>query len=664
MRRVRSWILFALTLVVLQDTAGQIPSRYLISFRDKATSPFSLSAPASFLSPRSIERRTRFNIPLDSTDLPVTPRYLDSLRAIPTVEVISVSKWMNQVAIQTSDPTALQAINQLTFVKTVQPIAARSSGQSRSNGHKKFGEESTGIPALTARAAADFYNYGASFNQVHLHNGEFLHNLGLRGQNMVIGLLDAGYQNYLTVKAFDSVRANGQVLGTHDFVRNEQSVNEDDAHGMYCFSTIAANIPGQFVGTSPKSLFYLFRTEDAASEYPVEEHNWVCGAEKLDSAGGDLISSSLGYYDFDAPFNTPLYDHTYSQMNGNTTTAAIGADLAAKKGILVVNSAGNEGNKTWHYIITPADGDSVLAVGAVNSSGEVAAFSSYGPSSDGQVKPDLASVGVQTVIQGTSNAITTGNGTSFAAPNLAGLVACLWQGFPEFNNMAIIAALRASGSIANAPNDRIGYGIPDVKKALLTLLKDFTSVSGTLSSCKTTLTWTSKDVSAMKYEIERRSPGDTAFTKIAERQGEGLTFSNRTYQLSDALINTKAGVLQYRIKQVVDTASATAIYLDTVTINLQAACVPVATPGQNAAMLMPNPARGTVSINIVTTQAVPNLQIVISDLLGKVVVRESKSKGAGQAILPVSIHHLARGTYHVRIYDNGKLLTTLDLLKL
>ncbi|HVG11392.1 MAG TPA: hypothetical protein VM843_00250, partial [Flavisolibacter sp.] len=197
MGTVRSWVLLALTLVVLQDTAGQMPSRYLIAFRDKATNPFSLSAPVSFLSPRSIDRRSRFNIQLDSTDLPVTPRYLDSLRAIPTVEIISVSKWMNQVAIQTSDPTALQAIDKLTFVKTVLPIAARKSGQNRSTYHNKFGEESEGIPSLTGRVAADFYSYGASFNQVHIHNGEFLHNLGLRGQNMVIGLLDAGYQNYL-----------------------------------------------------------------------------------------------------------------------------------------------------------------------------------------------------------------------------------------------------------------------------------------------------------------------------------------------------------------------------------------------------------------------------------------------------------------------------------
>ena len=184
------------------------------------------------------------------------------------------------------------------------------------------------------RVTADVYDYGLSAAQVAIHNGQFLHNIGLRGQNMIIGMLDAGYQNYLTVKAFDSVRANGQILGTYDFVAGEVSVNEDNAHGMQCLSTIAANIPGQFVGTAPKASFYLFRTEESATEYPIEEHNWVCGAERVDSAGGDVISSSLGYYDFQGVFNSPLYNHVYADMNGNKTIPAIGADLAAKKGIL------------------------------------------------------------------------------------------------------------------------------------------------------------------------------------------------------------------------------------------------------------------------------------------------------------------------------------------
>src|SRR5947209_2618824 len=163
-----------------------------------------------------------------------------------------------------------------------------------------------------------FYNYGQSFDQVHIHNGEFLHDIGLRGQSMIIGMLDAGYQNYTSLHAFDSAIANGQVLGVYDFVDHDNSVVEDNAHGMECFSIIASDIPGQFIGTAPKADFYLFRTEDVNSEYPIEEHNWVCGAERIDSSGGDVITSSLGYNTFD----NPAFNHTYADLNGHTTISA------------------------------------------------------------------------------------------------------------------------------------------------------------------------------------------------------------------------------------------------------------------------------------------------------------------------------------------------------
>jgi subtilisin family serine protease len=268
---------------------------------------------------------------------------------------------------------------------------------------------------------------------------------------MVIALLDGGFFNYTTLDAMDSIIINNQVLDTWDFYSNNTTVSDDHPHGMQCLSTIAANIPGQFIGKAPKANFLLYRTEDTNSEYPIEEFNMVCGMERADSAGADVISASLGYSEFDdASFN-----HTYAQMNGSTTIAAIGADLAAKKGILFVNAAGNEGSNAWHYIITPADADSVLAVGAVSTSGAVGSFSSYGPSSDGQVKPDVASVGVGAMVQSTSNTVVTGSGTSFACPNMAGLSSILWQGFPEVSNMRIVRALREAGSIAASPNDRM-----------------------------------------------------------------------------------------------------------------------------------------------------------------------------------------------------------------
>jgi hypothetical protein len=261
-------------------------------------------------------------------------------------------------------------------------------------------------------------------------------------------------------------------------------------------------------------------------------------------------------------------------MNGNTTIAAIGADLAVKKGILVVCAAGNDGANSWHYIITPADADSVLTVGAVNASGQVWPSSAYGPSSDGQIKPDVASVGWGTFVQSPNNNIGSGSGTSYACPNMAGLTTCLMQGFPEFNNMKIISALRRAGNNVTSPDDRIGYGIPDMKKALLILIKDFAASTASVNSCQTTISWMSKDMSAMKYEIERKAPNETSFTKITEVSGTGSSFATHNYSVNDVVYGLPAGTATYRIKQIIDTSATTftADYIDTITLEVNPLC--------------------------------------------------------------------------------------------
>lgn len=418
----------------------------------------------------------------------------------------------------------------------------------------------------------DFFNYGTgSLAEINLHKGQFLHNIGLRGQGMVIAILDGGFFNYNTLDAMDSIVLNNQVLDTWDFYSNNTTVADDHPHGMQCLSTIAANIPGLFIGKAPKAKFMLYRTEDVSSEYPIEEFNMVCGMERADSAGADVISASLGY----AEFNDPSFDHTYAQLNGNTTIAAIGADLAAKKGILFVVAAGNEGSVPWHYIMTPADGDSVIAVGAVNTSGAVGSFSSYGPSVDAQVKPDVASIGVNAMVQSTTNTVAIGSGTSFACPNMAGLSSILWQAFPEVNNMRIARALREAGSIVSTPDDRIGYGIPDLKSAFGTLLIEFATSTSTIDTCTASVTWTSKDVSAMKYEIERKLPGQPVYTKIGELFPQpGNLLAIHSYQFSNTIINSPSGSVSYRIRQIIDTALAsfTAVYIDTTAVSITSGC--------------------------------------------------------------------------------------------
>jgi hypothetical protein len=440
-------------------------SKHIIVLKDKQQNTFSLSNPSGFLSAKALTRRTKYNLVIDSTDLPVSKVYLDSIRLSGNVKILNTSKWLNQVLIETTDNAALQKINQFPFVVSRTPIAKRT----RAN-EKEF-EETVSDDAVYGRrkrSAARSLDYGNSFSQVHIHEGEYLHDNGFRGKGMTVAVFDAGFLGYLTNSGFDSIRNNNRIAGTWDFVKNESSVNEDHVHGMWCFSIMAANKPGQMVGTAPDATYYLFRTEDAASEYPIEEQNWAAAAEMADSLGVDLISSSLGYTEFD----NSTFDYEYADMNGDNTIITRAADFAAKKGMIVTNSVGNYGGNAWKYLVAPSDGDSVLAVGATNASGQIASFSSYGPSADGRVKPDVVSVGWNTFIINTSGNVAQGNGTSFSNPNIAGLITCLWQAFPDFNNIEILNAVKQSANKYATPDERFGYGIPNMKKAFELLLNE------------------------------------------------------------------------------------------------------------------------------------------------------------------------------------------------
>lgn len=647
-------------------------TRYVVKLKDKGGNPFSLSAPSAYLSQRAIDRRTRYGIAIDSTDLPVTPSYITQIDNINNVTILNVSKWLNSISIQTTDANAIAAINGLSFVQSVTAIAARVATTGDTE-RSKFHIENDFTPLNNTQRptniTADFYNYGTnSFNEINLHKAQFLHNIGLRGQGMQIAMLDNGYTGYTSLPSFDSLNINAQVLGTWDFVNRETSVINDGNHGMQCLSTIAANIPGQFIGKAPKAGFWLFKTEDDASEYPIEELLWACGAERADSSGADVISCSLGYgYDFDGG----VPDHPYSTLDGNTTMAAIAADLAAKKGILVFNSAGNEGSSPFHFITTPADGDSVVAVGAVSTSGVVGNFSSYGPSGDGQIKPDVASVGVNAIVQFPFG-ISTNNGTSFSCPNMAGLGTILWQGFPEFNNMRIVRALREAGSIASAPNDRIGYGIPDLKAAFGKLLTEFATSSSSTNGCRVMVNWTSKDIGAMKYEIERKGPGETNFTKVGEVvPTPGVSLATHNYEFINTLTTGSSGIFSYRIRQIIDNDAATftAVYIDTTVATLAAPCVVtgVVNPGtvNNYIVVRPNPSIGaTATLIIETTDAIQSMPILIYNMNGRLVQRSQESKGAGKKIIDLPVSKLPKGKYFINVYNKNVLIGTAEFIRL
>jgi serine protease AprX len=459
-------------LIIILFFAKQLQAqefKYLIHFSDKNNNGFSLSDPQAFLSNKSIDRRAKQNIKIDSTDLPITSSYVDSLSGLPTIRILNHSKWFNQVLISLTDTTQLHQVVQFSFV--------RSFEQVNNNLRKKITGKVAGIQTNISRNTSatfktygpDTLNYGASQGQIYIHDGEYLHKQGFHGEGMTIAILDDGFNSYLTNPAFDSIRNQNRILGTYDFVNLKVSVNEEDQHGANCFSIIAANLPGKFIGTAPAASYWLFKTEDITSETPVEEENWVAAAEFADSAGVDLISTSLGYGYFD----DSAYNLDYAKRNGHTSLVSRAANFAVSKGMIVTASAGNSGGLTGEqkYILCPADGDSVYTVGSVDASGQIASSSSWGPNSSGQVKPDGVSVGEGAFFVAPDGNVNSGSGTSYSNPNLAGLITCLWQAFPEFASYEILNAVRVSSNLYNTPDNRYGYGLPDFEKAY-TILQD------------------------------------------------------------------------------------------------------------------------------------------------------------------------------------------------
>lgn len=457
-------LLFTALCITIASTAfAQDYKKWIVVFKDKNNSPYSFNQPEEFLSQRCIDRRTRYKLKPDSSDLPVNPDYIEQVLAKGNIEYLSQSKWLNQILVFCRKETTMT--NKVAGLPFVSKVFAVGDDLFAARKPSSFKEKTAPAKLKNAnKIEANRFDYGNSYDQVHIHNGEFLHNKGFDGKGMVIAMLDAGFYGYQTTIAFDSARARGQFLGEKDFVDFDGTVNEDDSHGSNCLSIIASEVPGQMTGTAPLANFWLLRSETTSSEFPVEEHNWAAAAEFADSAGADMISSSLGYYVFD----DPVFDHTYNEFYKNSTIVSRAAAYAAKKGMIVTNSAGNEGDGGWKYIIFPADCDSVCSVGATDKDGNLASFSSRGY--NGKLKPNIVSVGATTAIYAFYG-LSYGDGTSYSNPNINGLIACLWQAFPEMNNMDILKAVYKSSDRYDTPDNKYGYGEPDMKKAYRKLMK-------------------------------------------------------------------------------------------------------------------------------------------------------------------------------------------------
>jgi hypothetical protein len=442
--------LLVFLLFSLQMTAFS-QKQYLIVFKDKANSTYSVSNPKQFLSDRSIQRRAKQKIAVTERDLPPNASYLSEVSKT-GAKILYKSRWLNAVLVDTDEAT-LGKILKLSFVKGLEGAGDIRYVRTNSTGktdkiRNKFGTE----------GEAD---NGFSQTQLAMMGADKMHQKGFRGEGMLIGVLDSGFQNADQLSFFKDLFAEKRVIGTFDFVDRELNVYNDHTHGTSVLSCMAAYESGRIVGTAYKASYLLLRTEDVFSETKREEANWLFGAEMADSVGVDVINTSLGYSTFD----NPAQNYKYSDMNGDRALATRAADWAAQAGILVVASAGNEGDDEWKYIGTPADADSIIAVGAVTSTRNPALFSSYGPSADGRVKPDLAAQGQGTLVGTPANSTNYSNGTSFASPLLAGFAAGFWQAFPELTNMQVRAYLIRSASQYENPDTRVGYGIPDFDKA-------------------------------------------------------------------------------------------------------------------------------------------------------------------------------------------------------
>jgi len=435
---------------------AQRAGQYLLLFRDKAGTPFRIDRPDQFLSARSVSRRQRQGIAVTERDLPVTPAYLTGLRQAGAT-VLYTSRWLNAALVQIA-PTQLPALLALPYVQGLETgrvlnnarLGATDQPVTDDERASKFGR-ATSVPA-----------YGPGDFQLRQLGVDQMHDSGYHGETMLVAILDAGFLRANQVSFLNSLFAENRVLATYDFPDREADVYDDDEHGLNVLSVMAAEAPNQLYGPAYKATYLLLRTEIAASENPVEEAYWLIGAEYADSTGADVINSSLGYTTFDNPAD----NHTYADLTGTKTLISRAATWAADAGMVVVNSAGNEGNSAWRYIGAPADSPGVLSIGAVDRNGLLARFSSVGPTPDGRLKPDLVALGQGTVLGTSAGSIVGGNGTSFSGPLVAALAAGFWQAYPTLSAAQVRNLLRQSGSQADRPDVQYGYGIPNFGRAI------------------------------------------------------------------------------------------------------------------------------------------------------------------------------------------------------
>ena len=418
--------------------------KYRISLKDKAATDYSLQKPEMYLSKKSIERRKRQGLEIDSTDLPVCKKYVDAIRK-KGVHVLVTGKWDNFVTVSCNDSMLIAEIAGLPFVRSTERVwrgVAKRASERDSLINKPLRTDSL---------------YGPAITQIKMSHADRLHEAGFKGQGMTIAVIDAGFHNVDKIEAMKNIN----ILGTRDFVNPEADIYAESSHGMSVLSCMAMNQPNVMIGTAPEASYWLLRSEDEYSENLVEQDYWAAAIEFADSVGVDVVNTSLGYYTFD----DPTKNYRYRDLNGHYALMSREASKAADKGMVLVCSAGNSGSGSWKKITPPGDAENVLTVGAIDKKKLLAPFSSVGNTADGRVKPDVVAVGLKADIVGTDGNLRLANGTSFSSPIMCGMVACLWQACPRLTAKEVIELVRSVGDRSDFPDNIYGYGIPDLWKA-------------------------------------------------------------------------------------------------------------------------------------------------------------------------------------------------------
>ncbi|HEX7358083.1 MAG TPA: S8/S53 family peptidase, partial [Ignavibacteriaceae bacterium] len=606
--------------------------------------------PLTVVSKKSLERRAKVlseNNLIDFTDLPVNQNYVNQIIQN-GFELKQKSRWFNGISGFASANEIYQIAANL-FVKKIDVVG--TFAKNYDDVEFKPAQNQNDNPVQTQ--GINTLNYGSSFTQLNQISVPQVHDLGYNGTGITICVLDAGFDN-LPHEAFSSMN----IIAAYDFVNHDPNVgNQGDmgegSHGTATLSIIGGFKEGQLIGPAYGSNFILAKTENTDSETPVEEDNWVAGVEWADSIGVDVTSTSLGYLDYDFPYTS----YTWQDMDGNTAIITIAADLAAGKGIVVVNSAGNNGTSTHNTLGAPADGDSVFTIGAVTSSGTRSSFSSVGPTFDGRIKPDLMAMG-SNVFHASSfgNTYSSGSGTSFSCPLAAGVCALILQKNPSLTPMEVLDALRSTATRSNNPDNQYGWGIINALNAinLIPLPVELTSFSANYLDGVVKLKWvTATETNNYGFEVERKTDNSN-YESIGFVQGGGSSTNRLTYNFVDN--NLLSNKYYYRLKQVDFDGSVE--YSNEVQVEID---------GLNDFKLYqnyPNPFNPSTNIKY-TIPKNSFVKITLHDILGneiRTLVNQNVQPGTFQVTLDGS--GLASGMYFVRLSaENIERTLKISLIK-